>query len=431
MIRDLLVQLEEWRFHPLRKPLIIHGARQVGKSWLIGEFGKQFETYVTLNFEKNPDAKQFFTGEINIPLILEKLSLYSGKTITPGQTLLFLDEIQECPQALTALRYFKEDYPQLHVIAAGSLLDFAIEKLGVPVGRLQFLYLYPLSFGEFLVAQGRNDLRQYIRQQSVDNVFHTQLMDHLKTYLWLGGMPAVVDGWLRLKNAKICQELQDELIQTYKQDFQKYAHKHQIESVEKVFNAIPQQLGKKFKYTDVDSDSRAAPLKNALLLLAKAGIAHIIYHSSGQGQPLGATKDDKKFKVFCFDVGLAQRMLGLDLKDWIISSLEVRHVGAIAEQLVAQEYIAYTSIKSRPELYYWQREEKVSNSEVDFLFLNKGMIIPVEVKSGNRGGLKSARTFLETHPHSKMILKISEHSFDHNHPVQNIPLYGLEGWLCT
>jgi len=246
MKRDLLTQLEKWKTHPLRKPLIIRGARQVGKSWLINEFGHQFETAITINFENSPEACQFFEGAIRIPELLEKLSLYTGKVISPGKTLLFFDEIQECEKALIALRYFKEDYPELHVIAAGSLLDFAIEKLGIAVGRVQFLYLHPLSFGEFLVVQGREDLRKFICKQSNDPVIHHLLMDQLKIYLWLGGMPAVVDGWLRFKDVKMCQELQDEIIQAYKQDFQKYARKHQIDKVEKIFESIPQQLGKKF-----------------------------------------------------------------------------------------------------------------------------------------------------------------------------------------
>ncbi|MDR3491913.1 MAG: ATP-binding protein [Gammaproteobacteria bacterium] len=429
MRRDLLIHLESWKSHPLRKPLIIRGARQVGKSWLVNEFGKQFETFITINFEKSPEVNQFFEGGIRIPELLEKLSLYTGEKIIPGKTLLFFDEIQECEKALVALRYFKEEHPELHVIAAGSLLDFTIEKLGVAVGRVQFLYLHPLSFGEFLMVQGREDLRKFIVEQSNDLVIHGLLIDYLKIYFWLGGMPAVVDGWLRFKDVKICSELQDEIIQSYKQDFQKYARKHQIDHVEKMFEAIPQQLGRKFKYTDVDSDTRSAPLKDALMLLLKAGIAHIVYHSSGQAQPLGATKDLKKFKVFYFDIGLAQRILGLDLKEWVIQPLEVRHIGAIAEQFVAQEYIAYTSVKSPPELYYWHREEKRSNAEVDFLFLKNGMVVPVEVKAGSRGGLKSLAIFLETHLNSTLGLKISESQYDTQSKIQNIPFYGVEAWI--
>ena len=429
MKRDFISELEQWKVHDLRKPLILRGARQVGKSWLVAEFAKQFEIAITINFENSPEVSQFFAGAIRIPELLEKLSLYTGKVITPGKTLLFFDEIQECENAIIALRYFKEELPELHVIAAGSLLDFAIEKLGIPVGRVQFLYLHPLSFGEFLTVLGRDDLREFIKKQSPDPVLHQLLLDQLKIYFWLGGMPAVVDAWLRFKDVKLCQELQDEIILAYKQDFQKYARKHQIDNVERIFASIPQQLGKKFKFTSVDHDARAEPLKEALMLLSKAGIVNIAYHSSGQGQPLGATKNAKMFKVFFFDIGLAQRLLGLNLKTWVTQALEVMHIGAIAEQLVAQEYIAYTSIKSPPELYYWHREERTSNAEVDFLFLKDGSIVPVEVKAGNKGGLKSITIFLETHPNSTMALKISEAVYSSNVPMQNIPLYGLEAWL--
>ena len=164
MKRHLLQELENWKIHPLRKPLVLRGARQVGKTWLVKKFGQQFETYIEINFEESPGARGLFEGEFHIPQLLEKLSLYSGKSIVPGKTLLFLDEIQLCEQALIALRYFKEKCPELHVIAAGSLLEFVIEKIGVPVGRLQFLYLYPFSFYEFLVALGRNDLRSIYRK---------------------------------------------------------------------------------------------------------------------------------------------------------------------------------------------------------------------------------------------------------------------------
>src|SRR3989338_5748268 len=196
MYRDLLSELREWRPHLLRKPLIIRGARQVGKSWLVREFGKSFSSFVEINFEKEKDARAFFDGDIKIGQILERLSLYSGKQVIPGETLLFLDEIQDCENAITALRYFKEELPELHVIAAGSLVEFALEKIGTPVGRVQFLYLYPMSFGEFLQAQGRGDFREYIKACKVDPVIHSQILDLLKTYSWLGGMPAVIKAWM-------------------------------------------------------------------------------------------------------------------------------------------------------------------------------------------------------------------------------------------
>ena len=431
MKRDLIQQLSDWRFDPFRKPLILRGARQVGKSWLIEEFAKSFPSYVKINFEKQPETASFFEGDINIPSLLEKLHLYTGKKITAGETLLFLDEVQMCERAITTLRYFKEELPELHVIAAGSLIDFSLKKIGMPVGRVQFLYLHPLSFGEFLTALGKQELRDYMKRGDIDPVLHNKIMEDVKTYFWLGGMPAVVHAWLTSRDFQACLSLQDEIILTYKQDFEKYTKGRLIEKVETVFNAVPEHLGGKFVYAKVDPDLRAYIFKEALDCLKKAGIIHIVYHSSGQGVPLAAGKDSKRFKVYFFDIGLAQRVLGLDLKQWMTTPLNVKHIGALAEQFVAQEYIAYTAIKQPGELYYWHREERNSNAEVDFLFLIQGKIIPVEVKSGKGGKLKSLQLFLDSHIHSTWGVKISEQSLNKIYPLITVPFYGIELMLST
>lgn len=429
MKRKLLDTLTAWRTDPLKMPIILRGARQVGKSWLIEEFGKQFESFINLNFEKQKKAKTIFDADIDIPTIIEKLSLYARQSIIPGKTLLFFDEAQECENCLVALRYFKEECPELHVIAAGSLIDFSLEKIGIPVGRVQFLYLYPLSFSEFLIANNRDDLCEYIYTQKSYPEIHEIINDYLKTYLWLGGMPAVVDIWIKHKDAIKCQARQESIVLSYKQDFEKYARKNQIEHVVKVFESIIVQLGAKFKYTNVDDNIKAAPIKEALFLLIKAGIAHPCYHSSGQSKLLGAEKDTKKFKIFFVDIGLAQKMLGLNLKNWVTEPLELEILGGLAEQLVAQEFVAYSKNTGAAELYYWHRENKGSNAEVDFLFLKSGQVIPIEVKSGRKGGMKSLKSFLETHPHSNMALKISNNVPSKHGFLEEIPLYGIEGWV--
>lgn len=429
MKRDLLKNLYAWRESAIRQPLILRGARQVGKSWLIEEFGKQFSSCVSVNFEKDKSASLIFEGDIRIKDIIEKLSIYTQTKIIPGQTLLFLDEIQECQAALTTLRYFYEELPELHVIAAGSLLDFVIEKLGLPVGRVQFLYLYPLSFGEFLTALNRDDLRNYIPTKKIDLAIHNQVMEILKTYLWLGGMPAVIDAWLKYKNVELCQNLQTNLIETYKQDFYKYARANNIEYVEKIFLAIPQQLGKKFKFSNIDREIRSIYLKDALLLLEKAGIVYVIYHSSGQEQPLGVSKNSSKFKVYFFDVGLAQRILGLNLKNWITQTTSLKTLGSIAEQFVAEELISYSSINNPHEIFYWHREAKSSNAEIDFLIMRRGQIVPIEVKAGSTGTLRSLQQFLLEHKNSPYGLKIADNLFSKEDFLEQIPLYGIEGWI--
>lgn len=429
MKRDILNELQNWRNDNLRNPLILRGARQVGKSWVIDEFGKQFDNYICINFEKEKSAIALFQGDFRVNELVEKIIVYTKEPVIPGRTLLFFDETQLCPECLIALRYFKEEMPQLHVIAAGSLLEFALEKVGLPVGRVQIMYLYPLSFGEFLTATDNDILRQYLFKKNIDAANHQKLMELLKTYLWLGGMPGVVAAWLQEKNVIKCQNLQNYIIETYKQDFTKYAHKYRIEYVEKIFAAIPPNLGKKFKYSNVDKEIRSQFLKNALLLLAKANVIHLVYHSSGHENPLGATKDETKFKVFFIDVGLAHHMLGLDLKNWAAQQMDLKTLGSIAEQFVAQEIIAYTATHRKAELYYWHREAKSSNAEVDFLLIKNGQIVPVEVKAGKTGSFRSMQQFLIEHPKSKYGLKIAEGLFLIHDHLEQIPLYGIEAWL--
>lgn len=432
MKRDLNLSLQEWKNHPLRQPLILRGARQVGKSWLVKEFGKQFEGFVTLNFEKDKDACTLFPESIEIESIVQQIGYYTGQAIEAGKTLLFLDEVQECPNALRALRYFKEEMPELHVIAAGSLLDFMIEKVGVPVGRVQFLYLYPLSFGEFLTALNRNDLREMLMTVFPEIAIHKQLLEMIKLYSFIGGMPAVVSAWLQHKNLIYCQEAQDAIINAYRQDFNKYARSNQIEFVSLLFDKVPDQLGQKFVYSHVDSHITFHHLKQAMQLLHKAGIVYFCYHTSAQGLPLGAGKDLKKFKIFFFDIGLAQRILGVKLQDWVVQPLLPQHDGSIAEQLVAQQLIAHASPSSPAELYYWHREARNSNAEVDFIVAKSGAIIPVEVKSGKSGHAKSLQIFLESHPQAAdaVIISTAEYQPTRNR-YQQIPCYGIEAWLSN
>ncbi len=430
MIRDLLTDLAVWKTSLARVPLVLRGARQVGKSWLVKEFAKSFNNFVEINFEEDKSAKSFFEGDLHILDILKRISLYKQQKIEAGKTLLFLDEIQACPNCIQALRFFKEKHPELHVVASGSLLDFTLEKIGMPVGRVQFLYLYPLSFGEYLTAIERDDLRnELIENSHLDIAFHKILLASLKNYLWLGGMPAVIDAWIKQEDAHVCQEIQDRIIIAYRDDFAKYARQNQIEYVNTLFDFIPTQLGKKFKFTNVDGDVSTYSLKKAFSLLEKAGIVHVCYHTSGHSYPLGAEKDDKKFKAFFLDVGLAQRILGLDLSKWVVAPLNLKTLGGIAEQFVAEEFIAYAESHKPSSLYYWHRESRSSNAEVDFLCVKKGAIIPVEVKSGTQGGMKSLHSFMESHPNSPYGLKISEGTFAKQSNLVEIPLYGIEGWL--
>ena len=427
--RDLMQSLEAWRQADPHKPILLRGARQVGKSWLVREFGKSFSHFVEINFEKQPEPKLFFQQDLDVRTLIDKLSLYTQKIIKPKETLLFFDEIQECERAIIALRYFKEEMPDLHVIAAGSLVDFALETTGVPVGRLSYLFLHPLSFAEFLTGIGRHDLREYVLTQPIDAVFHQQLLEHVKEYFWLGGMPEVVETWVRTHDADRCQDIQGDIINTYQQDFAKYIKRFQLDKLDKVFNAIPTQLGQKFVYKQMDPEMRSNVLKTALHALQKAGVIHIAYHTTAQGLPLAGSRNEKRFKVYFLDIGLAQRLLGVSRRDLLTVPMNVKYLGGIAEQFVAQNYIAGSSAKQSAALYYWHREEKFSNAEVDFVFLKGGDIIPVEVKSGATGSLKSMRLFLEMHQQSPYGLRVSELPFSIHKDLHTIPFYGIEAWL--
>ena len=431
MQRDRLNNLEAWRYDAYRKPLIIRGCRQVGKSWLVREFAKQFDNFIEINFEKNKLVHQYFSMDLDIKTILEKLSLYAHVKIIPGDTLLFFDEVQTCEGALQSLRYFKEGFPNIHIIAAGSLLDFTLNKIGVPVGRVQFMQVYPLSFSEYLSCLGYTDLRKMLMKQRHDPIIHQQLIGYLKNYMWLGGMPAVINAWIADKDPVVCQRLQDEIIESYQIDFHKYAKQHEIPNVSRVFEKIPVMLGKKFVYSHVDHDSRVDIIKNALLLLEQAGIAKRCFHTSSQKLPLGAEQNDKKFKVFYFDIGIAQRLLGLDIKQWSLNPLQLSNQGQIAEQFVAQEIIAYSDHRKAAKLYYWHREERNSNAEVDFVVMKEGSIIPVEVKSTRKGRMQSMQLFLDSHENSPYGLKVSEGEFSMHDGLKEIPLYAIESWLSV
>ncbi len=428
MKRDRLQDLVAWRHDPYRKPLLIRGCRQVGKSWLIREFSKQFDTFIEINFEKNKLIHPYFAGDLNIDAILEKLSIYTNTKIIPGKTLLFFDEIQICEGALQALRYFKEDKPDIHIIAAGSLLDFALDKLGIAVGRMQFMQLYPLSFAEYLTVSGHQDLREFLFKQENDPIIAEQLLEYLQQYMWLGGMPAVIDAWLTTHDPVICQKMQDEIIEAYQIDFHKYAKQHEITHVAKVFETIPAMLGRKFVYSHVEEHVRVETIKNALKLLEMAGIAKLCHHTAAQQLPLGAMQDDKKFKVFYFDIGIAQRLLGLDVKQWLMNPLRLANQGEMTEQFVAQELLAYADFHKHIKLYYWHREAKSSNAEVDFIVSKDGGIIPIEIKSAHTGSMRSLHLFLDSHPNSKFGLKISTGSFARYNNLIEIPLYAIESW---
>lgn len=422
--------LNSWRQDPYRMPLLLRGARQVGKTFSIRKLGESFTEFVEINLEDTPEAKAIFEKNLDPMRMIAELSAIAQKPIKPGTTLLFIDEIQMVPRALTALRYFYEKMPQLHVIAAGSLLDFAIEQVGIPVGRVQSLYMFPLSFAEFLVALNYKILLKEIlsidHDKEISPVIHSKALALLGDYLALGGMPRSVQLWKETKNPLNCARVHSAILDAYRQDFDKYAKKLQIKYVELVFKNIPTQLGRKFKYSLIEGEYRKRELAPALDLLVTAGVAHKIFHSAGQGAPLGAQIDPLDYKVIFLDVALGQVLLDLDVAGWFLDpQAEFVNKGALVESFIGQEMLAYDDPYAKKNLYYWNRQVRGSEAEVDYLIQQKNIIIPVEVKSGAGKTLKSIQLFLEGHPSTPYGIRFSTQNYSEYQKIKSFPLYAV------
>lgn len=422
--------LNQWKNDPYRKPLLLRGARQVGKTHAVRGLAQLFPDFLEVNLELVPDARLIFEKDLQPERILRELSLLAKKSINPGSTLLFIDEIQAAPQAILALRYFYELVPQLHVIAAGSLLDFATEQVGMPVGRVESLYMYPMSFMEFLAAsQGALLFDEILNRdptKEMSLVIHNKLLAMLAEYVAIGGMPQAVQLWQKTKDPALCAKIHHTLLTAYRQDFGKYAKKLQIKYVELLFEQIPLQLGRKFKYSLIEGEYRKRELAPALDLLATAGIAHKVFYSAAQGIPIGAQIDPQNYKVLFLDIGLAQAILGLDLAGWFLNPLaEFINKGSLVESLVGQELLAYSNPIQKQSLYYWERQERASQAEVDYVIQQGENAIPIEVKSGRGKTLKSLHLFLESHPHCPYGIRFSTQNYSRYENIHSYPLYAI------
>ncbi len=422
--------LLEWSRQKGLKPLLLRGARQIGKTYAVRQLGTKFDSFIELNLEFDPQIKNLFKGDLDPKRITRDISLLTGKQIVPGKTLLFFDEIQEEPQALQALRYFYEMMPELHVVAAGSLLDFAIEFVGMPVGRVQSLYMYPMSFLEFLHALDETVLLDALMTHDTDepmsDVAHRKLLKLVYHYLAIGGMPEIVKAWVDTQDPKQCFALGQSLVNAYRQDFSKYSRRLQIKYLDTLFDNVPLQLGKKFKYSALEGDFRKRELSPCLDLLSTAGVVHKVFHSSAQGLPLGAQADPQTFKVLFLDVALAQSILGLDLGEWFLEVDEqLINKGEIAEAFVGQELLAYSNPAQKKTLYYWQRTERGSQAEIDYVTSIKENIVPIEVKSGKGTTLKSMHMFLQKHPKASYGIKFSTQNYSLFENIHSYPLYAI------
>lgn len=428
MRRAILDALIQWKERPSRMPLMLRGARQVGKSYVISAFAKvHFQDVVEINFEMSPEFKAAF--ERLDPLwITEQITLLSGKKITPGKTLLFLDEIQVCPEAIQALRYFKEKMPDLHVASAGSLLEFALDdaQFRMPVGRVEFMYMFPMTFIEFLWAMGEDALSEHLAQATLDTVIsdavHEKALALFRLYMALGGMPAVVAHYVEHQDLLDSRKLQLQLLATYRNDFGKYATHTEKRHCEQLFLKAPGLIAQHFRYRDVDPDVQSRSIKSALNLLEKAQLVSKVRQVSSIGLPLEAQVNEKKFKLLFVDVGLVLASMRVEMQHILNEKHILTTRGQLSEQVVGQELLGYSPCDDEPMLYFWMRDKAGSQAEVDYLYQYDDKVLPIEVKSGRAGRLKSLYLYLDSMA-QPLGIKVSTEKLSMNQQLLSVPLY--------
>ena len=433
--RNIDSQLEIWHNDPNHKPLLIRGARQVGKSTAVKQLGKSFKHYLEINLEKQPDLHQFFPDNIDVKRTCQLLSVSTGIPVIPGETLLFIDEIQSCQNAIKALRYFREDYPELHVIAAGSLLEFALEELpSFAVGRIRSFYLYPFSFDDFLSALGLDALKEFKTQAAREGTplpdpMHNQLKDLLRTFYLVGGMPEAVSTWVSKQDFLACSRVHNDILDAYQQDFSKYKKRVSPDLLRQVLRSAALQAGKKFVFAEASRDVPAASVKECLRLLTLAGLITPVKHTAANGLPLGAEKNEKYVKYLFLDLGLMQTMLSLPANDILLASdVDFVNKGAASEMFAGLELLKTHDCFVKTEMFYWQNTDKGTIGEIDYLTVIDGQIIPLEVKAGTQGKMQSLYNFMPKHSSAFGIRTSLENvsSYIHNdHLVKVVPLYAL------
>ncbi|MBN2778545.1 MAG: ATP-binding protein [Bacteroidales bacterium] len=426
MKREALNNLIKWKNSSTRKPLIVRGARQVGKTWLLKKFGKtQYDKFVYVNFEATPSLKELFKADLNVERIVSVLEIHSGIKITPDDTLIIFDEIQEAPSGLTSLKYFCEDAPEFHIVAAGSLLGLSMpNKSSFPVGKVDFLDLNPMSFLEFLTALGKEKLSDAIRNQSwaIIDIFHEELIMYLKTYYYVGGMPEVVQNYIDNKDLEDVRLIQQRILNAYEADFSIHAPVETVPRIRMVWQSIPMQLAKenkKFIYGAIRNGARAKDFELAIQWLVDAGVLLKVNRVSKPELPIKAFRDASAFKLYLHDVGMLSAMVKLDPKALIQGTeLFLQFKGALTEQYVCEQL---QNIKNS-EIGYWTNDR--STSEIDFILQSNADVIPIEVKANTNLKSKSFKLFCEKYQ-PKNATRISLSKYKQQSWMTNIPLYAV------
>ena len=427
MYRIAIEKLYKWKNNKRRKPLIIEGARQVGKTWLMKEFGKQaYADTVYINFDSNSRMADLFSADLDTDRLIMGLELYAGRKINPENTLLIFDEVQEVPRALASLKYFYENAPQYHIVCAGSLLGIALHQgTSFPVGKVDFLKLYPLSFSEFLMATGNERFAELLKNQDYEMItsFKQTYIDALKHYYFVGGMPEAVQSFAESKDFNEVRAIQKRILAAYEQDFSKHAPNEIVPKIRMLWNSIPSQLArenKKFIYGLVREGGRAREYETAIMWLSDCGLVHKVSRVNAAGIPLKAYEDLKAFKLFIVDVGLLGCMTGLRQRTLLDGDdLFVEFKGALTEQYVCQQ------LKTIEDLgvYYYTNDR--GSCEIDFVVDTGEQIVPIEVKAETNLRAKSLKTYRERFE-PELSVRTSMADYKKEDWLLNLPLYAIE-----
>lgn len=428
MERFILKKLLKWKDSPYRKPLLLKGVRQVGKTWILKEFGRRYyENTAYFNFDENEEYKQFFETTKDVSRILQNLMLVSGQTIRPGTTLIIFDEIQDCPKVINSMKYFCENAPQYHIACAGSLLGIALAKpSSFPVGKVNFLQVDPMTFTEFLLANGDENLYRYLdsieRIEPIPDAFFNPLCEKLKMYYVTGGMPEPVRMWTEARDVSAMDHVLSEILEAYARDFAKHPNVSEFPKISMIWNSVPSQLArenKKFLYRAVKEGARAREYEDALQWLTDARLVHKIYRSTAPGLPLAAYDDLTAFKIYLSDVGLLRRLARLSPTAFGDGNrLFTEFKGALTENFVLQTLITQFEVTPR----YWSQNNPPY--EVDFLLQRENDIFPIEVKAAANTAGKSLKKFRELFPAEvKLRMRFSLDNLKLDDDLLNIPLF--------
>ncbi len=426
-------RLLDWKNSGRRKPLILRGARQIGKTWIIKTFGdRYYKNIVTIDFEKERDLHSFFERSLDPLVIKQSIEIVKKTKIEPEKTLLFFDEIQSCPRAITALRYFYEEMNEIHVIAAGSLLEFALSEISFPVGRVQFLNMYPMTFAEYLMVTENETALEIIKSEpkALPEQIHDSILRELRTYFLIGGMPESIKVFIESGSISDSFDVHKELIFTFQDDFSKYAPYADKHCLSDVFKNVAKNIGNQIKYTHLSESFSSPTIKKAFETLLNAKIIKKIPSLGNIAPPFNLNTSLKKFKALLLDIGLWQQLSGIsDYLELTKADLSNIYRGALAEQFVGQELICAND----GVICYWSRDKKGSSAEIDYLVTIDGEPYPIEVKSGKSGSLKSMHMILENYPDCPSGIVFSTRPFEklEEQKLIFLPLYYSGGIISA